>query len=61
MQNDTKTIGDRIEELKYRKYNRSVSQQHMETAKRRDYFAEHFGKRGRCWKERMRKRALLRK
>lgn len=23
--------------------------------------AEHFGKRGRCWKERMRKRALLRK
>lgn len=43
------------------KYNQRVSQQHMETAKRRDYIAEHFGKRGRCWKERMRKRALLRK
>lgn len=43
------------------KYNQRVSKQHMETAKRRDYIAEHFGKRGRCWKERMRKRALLRK
>lgn len=43
------------------KYNQRVTQQHMETAKRRDYIAEHFGKRGKRWKARMRKRALLRK
>lgn len=43
------------------KYNQRVSQQHMETAKRRDYIAANFGDRGKSWKERMRKRAMLRK
>ena len=43
------------------KYNQRVTQQHIETGKRRDYIAEHFGERGRRWKERLRKRALLRK
>lgn len=42
-------------------YNQRVSQQHMETAKRRDYIASNFGERGRRWKERMHQRALLRK
>lgn len=43
------------------KYNQRVSQQHMETAKRRDCIAANFGDRGKRWKERMRKRAMLRK
>ena len=43
------------------KYNQRVSQQHMETAKRRDYIAANFGERGRRWKDRMHQRALLRK
>lgn len=42
-------------------YNQRVSQQHMETAKRRDYIASSFGERGRRWKERMHQRALIRK
>lgn len=42
-------------------YNQRVSQQHMETAKRRDYIAANFGERGRRWKERMHQRALIRK
>lgn len=42
-------------------YNQRVSQQHMETAKRRDYIATNFGDRGRKWKERMHQRALIRK
>lgn len=42
-------------------YNQRVSQQHMETAKRRDYIASNFGERGRRWKERMHQRALIRK
>lgn len=41
-------------------YNQRVSQQHMETAKRRDFIAENFGERGRKWKERMHQRALSR-
>ena len=42
-------------------YNQRVSQQHMETAKRRDYIALNFGERGRRWKDRMHQRALIRK
>lgn len=42
-------------------YNQRVSQQHMETARRRDYIATNFGERGRRWKERMHQRALTRK
>jgi len=42
-------------------YNQRVSQQHMETARRRDYIATNFGERGRRWKERMHQRALIRK
>lgn len=42
------------------KYNQRVSQQHMETARRRDFIATNFGERGRRWKERMHKRALSR-
>ncbi len=38
-----------------------ICQQHMETAKRRDYIASNFGERGRKWKERMHQRALIRK
>lgn len=40
-------------------YLKRVTQQNIETAKRRDYIASHFGKRGIEWKERMRMRALL--
>lgn len=43
------------------KYNQRVSQQHMETAKRRDFIAANFGERGKRWKERMHQRALNRK
>lgn len=43
------------------KYNQRVTQQHIETGKRRDFIAENFGERGRRWKERMRTRALQRK
>lgn len=43
------------------KYNQRVSQQHMETAKRRDFIATNFGERGKRWKERMHQRALNRK
>ncbi len=43
------------------KYNQRVTQQHMETAKRRDFIASNFGERGRRWKERMHKRAMIRK
>lgn len=42
-------------------YNKRVTQQNMETAKKRDYIAENFGERGRLWKERMHNRALKRK
>lgn len=42
-------------------YNQRVSQQHIETAKRRDFIAANFGERGRRWKERMHQRALKRK
>lgn len=42
-------------------YNQRVSQQHIETAKRRDFIATNFGERGRRWKERMHQRALKRK
>lgn len=41
-------------------YNQRVSQQHMETAKRRDFIAANFGERGKKWKERMHQRALIR-
>lgn len=41
-------------------YHQRVSKQFMETAKRRDFIAAHFGERGRKWKERMHKRALIR-
>ena len=41
-------------------YNQRVSQQHMETAKRRDFIAANFGERGGKWKERMHQRALIR-
>ena len=41
-------------------YNQRVSQQHMETAKRRDFIAANFGERGKKWKERMPQRALIR-
>ena len=40
-------------------YNQRVSQQHMETAKRRDFIAANFGERGKKWKERMHQRALI--
>ena len=41
-------------------YNQRVLQQHMETAKRRDFIAANFGERGKKWKERMHQRALIR-
>lgn len=41
-------------------YNQRVSQQHVETAKRRDFIAANFGERGKKWKERMHQRALIR-
>ena len=41
-------------------YNQRVSQQHMETAKRRDFIAANFGERGKKWKERTHQRALIR-
>lgn len=41
-------------------YNQRVSQQHMVTAKRRDFIAANFGDRGRKWKDRMHQRALIR-
>ena len=41
-------------------YNQRVSQQHTETAKRRDFIAANFGERGKKWKERMHQRALIR-
>lgn len=40
-------------------YLERATQQNIETAKRRDYIASHFGKRGIEWKRRMRMRALL--
>lgn len=41
-------------------YHQRVSQQFMETAKRRDFIASNFGKRGKEWKARMHQRALRR-
>ncbi len=40
-------------------YLKRATQQNIETAKRRDYIATHFGKRGMNWKKRIRMRALL--
>lgn len=54
------TLASRIGAINIQ-YNWRVSQQHMETAKRRDYIASNFGERGRRWKERMHQRALIRK
>lgn len=41
-------------------YLKRLTEQNIETAKRRDYIASHFGTRGRNWKKRIRMRALLR-
>lgn len=43
------------------RYNERVTQQNIETGKRRDYIANNFGDRGQRWKERCKQRAYLRK
>ena len=43
------------------KYNQRVTDQNIITGKYRDYIADNFGKRGRNWRDRCRRRALLRK
>ena len=53
-------LASKIGELNAR-YHERVTQQFMETARRRDFIAENFGRRGQQWKNRMKKRALLRK
>lgn len=43
------------------RYNERVTEQNIETGKRRDYIANTFGDRGRHWRERCKQRASLEK